>query len=98
MPHAVRLAKLPYHPAGHACGKAVRGNVPCDHAARADDTVVPNGHPGADGGVGPDPNPFPDADGSGVHIAPVPGVSEPRVSQIHSAAIRKLKAYMSSYI
>ena len=31
-------------------------------------------------------------------IAQVLGVSEPRVSQIHSAAIRKLKAYMSSYI
>ena len=31
-------------------------------------------------------------------IAQVLGVSEPRVSQIHSAAIRKLKAYMSSYM
>ena len=31
-------------------------------------------------------------------IAQLLGVSEPRISQIHSAAIRKLKAYMSTYI
>lgn len=31
-------------------------------------------------------------------IAQVMGVSEPRISQIHSGAIRKLKDYMSSYI
>ena len=31
-------------------------------------------------------------------IAHILNVSEPRISQIHSAAIRKLKAYMSSYI
>ena len=30
-------------------------------------------------------------------IAQVLGVSEPRISQIHSSAIRKLKAHMSSY-
>lgn len=30
-------------------------------------------------------------------IAQVLGVSEPRISQIHSSAIRKLKAYMSTY-
>ena len=30
-------------------------------------------------------------------IAQVLGVSEPRISQIHSSAIRKLKAYMSEY-
>ncbi|MCI8886999.1 MAG: FliA/WhiG family RNA polymerase sigma factor [Hungatella sp.] len=30
-------------------------------------------------------------------IAQILGVSEPRISQIHSSAIRKLKAYMSSY-
>ncbi|MCI8517524.1 MAG: FliA/WhiG family RNA polymerase sigma factor [Hungatella sp.] len=30
-------------------------------------------------------------------IAQVLGVSEPRISQIHSSAIRKLKAYMNSY-
>lgn len=30
-------------------------------------------------------------------IAQVLGVSEPRISQIHSSAIRKLKAYMSAY-
>lgn len=30
-------------------------------------------------------------------IAQVMGVSEPRISQIHSAAIRKLKNYMSTY-
>lgn len=31
-------------------------------------------------------------------IAQVMGVSEPRISQIHSGAIRKLKDYMSSYL
>ena len=31
-------------------------------------------------------------------IAQVMGVSEPRISQIHSGAIRKLKDYMSTYI
>ena len=31
-------------------------------------------------------------------IAQVMGVSEPRISQIHSGAIRKLKDYMSSYV
>ncbi len=31
-------------------------------------------------------------------IAQVLGVSEPRISQIHSSAIRKLKAYMSTYM
>ena len=31
-------------------------------------------------------------------IAQILGVSEPRISQIHSAAIRKLKAYMSTYM
>lgn len=31
-------------------------------------------------------------------ISQVLGVSEPRISQIHSSAIRKLKAYMSSYM
>ena len=30
-------------------------------------------------------------------IAQILGVSEPRISQIHSSAIRKLKAYMSQY-
>ena len=30
-------------------------------------------------------------------IAQILGVSEPRISQIHSSAIRKLKAYMSTY-
>ena len=30
-------------------------------------------------------------------IAQILGVSEPRISQIHSSAIRKLKAHMSSY-
>lgn len=30
-------------------------------------------------------------------IAQILGVSEPRISQIHSSAIRKLKAYMSNY-
>ena len=30
-------------------------------------------------------------------IAQVLNVSEPRVSQIHSSAIKKLKAYMSAY-
>lgn len=30
-------------------------------------------------------------------IAQVMGLSEPRISQIHSSAIRKLKAYMSTY-
>ena len=31
-------------------------------------------------------------------IAQILGVSEPRISQIHSSAIRRLKAYMSNYI
>ena len=31
-------------------------------------------------------------------IAQVMAVSEPRVSQLHSAAIRKLKQYMSKYM
>ena len=31
-------------------------------------------------------------------IAQVLGVSEPRISQIHSGAIRKLKDYMSTYL
>ena len=31
-------------------------------------------------------------------IAQVMGVSEPRISQLHSSAIRRLKAYMSDYI
>jgi len=31
-------------------------------------------------------------------IAQVMGVSEPRISQIHSNAIRRLKAYMSNYV
>lgn len=31
-------------------------------------------------------------------IAQILGVSEPRISQIHSSAIRKLKAYMSTYM
>ena len=31
-------------------------------------------------------------------IAGILGVSEPRISQIHSGAIKKLKAYMSTYI
>ncbi|MCI8418027.1 MAG: FliA/WhiG family RNA polymerase sigma factor [Lachnospiraceae bacterium] len=31
-------------------------------------------------------------------IAEILGVSEPRISQIHSNAIRRLKAYMSSYV
>ncbi len=31
-------------------------------------------------------------------IAEILGVSEPRISQIHSSAIRRLKAYMSNYI
>ncbi len=48
MPHAVRLGERPYHSAGYAGGKAVCGNIPCDHAAGADDTIVPNRHPGAD--------------------------------------------------
>ena len=30
-------------------------------------------------------------------IAQILEVSEPRISQIHSSAIRKLKAYMSNY-
>ena len=30
-------------------------------------------------------------------IAEILGVSEPRISQIHSSAIRRLKAYMSDY-
>lgn len=48
MPHAVRLGELLYHSAGYAGGKAVRGNIPCDHAAGAHDTIVPDRHPGAD--------------------------------------------------
>ena len=31
-------------------------------------------------------------------IAGILGVSEPRISQIHSSAINKLKAYMSHYV
>ena len=31
-------------------------------------------------------------------IAQVLNVSEPRISQIHSSAIRKLKTYMNTYI
>lgn len=31
-------------------------------------------------------------------IAQVLGVSEPRISQIHGSAIRKLKTYMNTYI
>lgn len=31
-------------------------------------------------------------------IARILGVSEPRISQIHSSAIRKLKTYMSGYL
>ncbi len=31
-------------------------------------------------------------------IARILNVSEPRISQIHSSAIRKLKAYMATYM
>ena len=59
MPHAVRLGELLYHSAGYAGGKAVRGNIPCDHAAGADDTIVPDRHPGQTVTEAPNQQSFP---------------------------------------
>ena len=46
------------HPAGVSRCHNIGGNILCDHASRADDSIIPDGHPRTDHHTSPDPDLF----------------------------------------
>ena len=57
------------HLGGHAAHHRIGRNIPRHHRACGHHGAVANGHPGQHGGVGADPDPFSDMNGSREHVA-----------------------------
>ena len=60
-----------HHPGRNACYNYVGRHVFGDHRPRRHNGVLPNGHPGKDGGVGADPHPFFQVDGGKMVVTAV---------------------------